>query len=242
MKAAGILSVAGLLAAATTAQAQAVRNFRCDDGVRPFVISVTVVNQQNIRVANLDGRTRNLRATQEGPGGWSFSGGNYNVQIQRNQTQLALSRPNSGPVACVATQGGSSPSIGQPPPQPRQPPVVNSGGGFSASAALQAVNAFRQGSGASPVSLDGQLNNAALAHSRYMAQRNNLSHDGFQQRMQALGRGPSVENVAMGQQSVPEVMNSWRNSAGHAANMRNPAMRRMGIAKVGPYWTLIMTP
>jgi uncharacterized protein YkwD len=212
------------------------------------VITVTVVDQQNISVRNLDGRTRNLSLTQQIPAGWLFAGGNYNLQIHRNQTQISLNKPGSETIECLLARGGGNPAPGNPvtaPSQPGpapQPRPVNTGGGVSASAALQAVNAYRRASGAAPVSLDGQLNAAALSHSRYMAQANNLSHDGFAQRMQALGRGGGVENVAMGQSSVPEVMNSWRNSSGHAANMRNPAMRRMGIAKVGPYWTLILTP
>ncbi|MGL4243417.1 MAG: CAP domain-containing protein [Beijerinckiaceae bacterium] len=234
--------IAAALLVAGEAAAQPVRNFRCDDGRRPFFITVTVVNQQTIRVANLDGGTRTLRLTQQIPAGWLFAGGNYNLQIHSSQSQISLNKPNSTTIECLVAQGGGgNPVISQPTPGPRPPPV-STGGGVSASAALQAVNAYRQQSGAQPVSLDPQLNSAARAHSQYMAQRNNLSHDNFQQRMAALGRGASVENVAWGQNSVPEVMNSWRNSSGHAQNMRNPTMRRMGIAKVGAYWTLIMTP
>lgn len=235
--------LATTLLATATAQAQSVRSFRCDDGVRPFVVNVTVVNQQTISVQNLDGRTRTMALAARLNTGWAFSGGNYSMHFQNSQTQASLTRPNSGTIPCVLARGGPAPGPQpQPQPQPR-PPGNNPGNSVNASAMLQAINAYRQQSGAAPVRLDGGLAGAALSHSRTMASTNNFSHDAggsFGQRMAGIGARGAVENIAMGQRSIPEVMQSWANSPGHAANMRNPNMRRMGIAKVGPYWTLIM--
>ncbi len=41
---------------------------------------------------------------------------------------------------------------------------------------------------------------------------------------------PVGENIAMGQTSSAEVMNSWMNSSGHRANILNPGYTRIGVA------------
>ena len=117
---------------------------------------------------------------------------------------------------------------------------------FTPQNALARVNAYRQSQGAPPVRLDPVLMRAAAAHSKAMEASRTMSHEvggEFSTRLAAFGVGrvAAVENVAAGQRSLDQVMESWRNSSGHAANLRNPAMTRMGIAVAGGYWTLIMT-
>ncbi len=61
-------------------------------------------------------------------------------------------------------------------------------------------------------------------HATDMAQQNYFSHDGlsesWDQRMNRFGvPGSKGENIAAGQKSVPEVMNSWMNSPGHRENI-----------------------
>ena len=41
---------------------------------------------------------------------------------------------------------------------------------------------------------------------------------------------PVGENIAMGQRSSAEVINSWMNSSGHRANILNPGYTRIGVA------------
>jgi uncharacterized protein YkwD len=116
---------------------------------------------------------------------------------------------------------------------------------FTSDAALADVNAYRRAQGVGAVRIDAALMNAAAAHSRAMLSAGVMSHDvggGFEARLAAAGIGPAaaVENVAAGQKSLAEVMEGWKRSPGHAANLRNAAMTRMGIAAAGGYWTLIM--
>ena len=47
------------------------------------------------------------------------------------------------------------------------------------------------------------------------------------------------ENVAEGQTSVYEVMNSWINSPEHYQNMVNPAYTDFGAAMTNDYWTQV---
>lgn len=54
------------------------------------------------------------------------------------------------------------------------------------------------------------------------------------------------ENIAAGQSSAQEVMNSWMNSSGHRANILNGGFGRVGIGYVqggsyGTYWVQIFT-
>ena len=50
------------------------------------------------------------------------------------------------------------------------------------------------------------------------------------------------ENIAMGQRTPQEVMNSWMNSSGHRANILNPSFTTLGVgiakdANGTIYWT-----
>ena len=116
---------------------------------------------------------------------------------------------------------------------------------FSPQNALSRVNAYRQSQGSPPVRLDPNLMQAAASHSRNMQSASTMSHDvggSFASRISSfgVGRTAAVENIAAGQRSLDEVMESWRRSSGHAANLSNGSMTRMGIAVSGGYWTLIM--
>lgn len=121
-----------------------------------------------------------------------------------------------------------------------QDPVVN------------AANQFRAQSGLGAVTVDQRLTNAAQSHANDMAARSVMTHTGAGgtkpgQRINAAGYGWTTwaENVAAGQTTPDEVMNSWMNSAGHAANILNGNMVNIGVAAaVGAngvtYWTMVL--
>lgn len=116
---------------------------------------------------------------------------------------------------------------------------------------LNIVNQERQRGGISPLRLHSRLNAAAQAHSNDMARNNFMGHTGsdgssFVDRMKRHGynfrRG--AENVAAGQSSARDVMNSWMNSFGHRRNILNGNYRDIGIAyarggRYGIYWTQV---
>lgn len=127
---------------------------------------------------------------------------------------------------------------------------------------LQAsVNAYR-GAGAvcggvgypavGAVNWDGQLQNAATAHSTDMATNNFFSHTGsdgstLRQRVPAAGYNyrKAGENIAAGQTSVAQVMADWMASPSHCVNLMQPEYRDLGVScKTNPasdykiYWTL----
>ncbi|WP_259069748.1 CAP domain-containing protein [Mucilaginibacter sp. X4EP1] len=101
---------------------------------------------------------------------------------------------------------------------------------------------------ASPVVWNDNLEIAAKGHAYDMAEENYFSHtskDGrnLEDRVVQAGyyfkgyRSFAVgENIAMGQQSIAEVMQGWIKSEGHCKNLMNPAFKEVGIALYNNYW------
>ena len=78
----------------------------------------------------------------------------------------------------------------------------------------------------------------ALEHSRDMARRDHLDHDGFNSRVR---RGARAENVAYGYKTEAATMAQWWQSPPHAANMRLPGCRAVtsAVSRSGRrYWTM----
>jgi uncharacterized protein YkwD len=117
---------------------------------------------------------------------------------------------------------------------------------------LSSVNAVRSQNGLPALAENLALDMAAIDHSTDMAQRRTMTHTGWNgsntgQRIKANGYASSTwgENVAAGQASVAEVMSSWMNSPGHAANILSAAFAEIGFAAVTgsngtTYWTMVL--
>ncbi|GGW70540.1 hypothetical protein GCM10010503_54710 [Streptomyces lucensis JCM 4490] len=110
------------------------------------------------------------------------------------------------------------------------------------------VNRERATAGCGPLTADPQLQKAAQSHSDDMAARGFFDHtnpDGADpgQRITATGYRWSTEgeNIAQGQQTAQDVMNSWMNSPGHRANILNCSFKDIGVGvhkgTGGPWWT-----
>ncbi|WP_417780164.1 CAP domain-containing protein [Stutzerimonas xanthomarina] len=103
------------------------------------------------------------------------------------------------------------------------------------------------------LSWNGDLADAALAHSRDMAKQDFFSHrapDGSLVSDRANRAGYSWqrigENIAAGQGSADQVMAGWLASPGHCSNIMNPDFTEMGAAyaidkssAAGSYWTQV---
>ncbi|MGD8837163.1 MAG: CAP domain-containing protein [Desulfobacteraceae bacterium] len=116
---------------------------------------------------------------------------------------------------------------------------------------LVLLNRYRQKKGLSPLIIDKKLRQAAQWMSKDMAVHDYLSH------YDSKGRDPfkrladfgynyntdKAENVAAGQQSAAEVLQSWQSSRTHNRNMLDPHFTVIGIgffygkkSKYGWYW------
>lgn len=101
---------------------------------------------------------------------------------------------------------------------------------------------------APPLVWNNYLEIAATGHAQDMATENYFSHtskDGrnLEDRVVLAGyffkgyKSFAVgENIAMGQQSIAEVMRGWLKSEGHCKNLMNPTFKEIGIAEYNHYW------
>ncbi|MEX3317009.1 CAP domain-containing protein [Sulfitobacter sp. PS-8MA] len=113
---------------------------------------------------------------------------------------------------------------------------------------VEAVNALRDVKGLEPLSYNSQLEQAAEAHARDMAQHGYFGHQGRDgatvgDRVTAAGYKWCfvAENVAKGQRSLEAVMTGWTNSPGHYRNMVETRAREMGLARAGDdVWVMVL--
>ena len=92
-------------------------------------------------------------------------------------------------------------------------------GGLEAEIVAQ-TNAQRARYGLRPLSIDTSLMSSARRHCQWMASANSLQHT----------NAAVAENIAMGQSSASEAMNSWMNSSGHRANILGGGYSTIGVA------------
>ena len=101
---------------------------------------------------------------------------------------------------------------------------------------LSLVNAERKKQGLSSLTLSSKLTAVANEKARDMAVNNYFSHTSptygspFQMLQQyGIRYRTAGENIAAGQRSPEEVMQSWMNSSGHRANILNSSYTEIGL-------------
>ncbi|MED3727966.1 hypothetical protein HPB58_23125 [Priestia filamentosa] len=113
---------------------------------------------------------------------------------------------------------------------------------------VQLVNKEREKQGLKPVTLDKELSDVATKKSEDMKAKGYFDHTSptygspFDMMKQfGIEYKSAGENIAKGQQTPEEVMNSWMNSDGHRKNILNPSFTHMGVGYVedgnSTYWT-----
>ncbi|MFC8764604.1 MULTISPECIES: CAP domain-containing protein [Streptomyces] len=128
-------------------------------------------------------------------------------------------------------------------------PQHDTGQSSAADQVIALVNSERAKAGCGPLSANATLTRAAQGHSDDMAARNFFDHtdpdgDGPGERVTAAGYPWSTygENIAKGQSTPEQVMESWMNSPGHRANILNCDFKEIGVGihdDGGPYWTQV---
>lgn len=117
-----------------------------------------------------------------------------------------------------------------------------------AEAVLKLVNAERAKQGLSALKLSSKITEIANMKAKDMAQNNYFAHNSptygtpfeMLQRFGVTYR-TAGENIAAGQRTPEEVMQSWMNSSGHRANILNSSYTEIGIGyykggSYGVYW------
>ena len=115
-----------------------------------------------------------------------------------------------------------------------------------AEAILKLVNQERAKAGVPALTLSEKLTSIANTKAKDMADNNYFSHDSptygspFDMLKQfGVSFSYAGENIAAGQKTAEEVMNSWMNSSGHKANILNKNYTQLGVGFVrgGQYGT-----
>ncbi len=112
----------------------------------------------------------------------------------------------------------------------------------------QLVNAERTKHGCAALRYDSRIARAARLHSQDMAEHGYFEHDSRDgrspwDRMRAQGYdAPGAENIAAGQRTPQEAVESWMNSSGHRANILDCDLKATGVGVAfggdyGIYWT-----
>lgn len=106
-------------------------------------------------------------------------------------------------------------------------------------AVFQQINQYRQQKGLSALTMNTTITQQARQHSQNMANSRTLSHDGFNARIQTIGKTipyrAAAENVAYNagfSNPAAQAVNGWLKSAGHLQNiMGNYNLTGVGVAK-----------
>lgn len=103
-------------------------------------------------------------------------------------------------------------------------------------AMLARVNAERKRAGVRPLAANSRLDQAAQRHAADMLARRYFAHqspEGSTVRERSRSAGYDWreigENIAEGQLTVAEVMDSWMHSPGHRRNLLDPGFRELGV-------------
>jgi len=106
------------------------------------------------------------------------------------------------------------------------------------------VNEERAKQGLNALEWHTDLAAIARRHSQDMAERNFFSHDNpdglspFDRMTQnGITYSWAAENIAQGQRTPKEVMQTWMNSPGHKANILNENLTHLGVGFYNYYWT-----
>ena len=115
------------------------------------------------------------------------------------------------------------------------PPPVD---GFTRHLA-ERINDYRVRNGLRPLEWSNDLVELAAEHSRDMAERRTLTHEGFSDRRRRTRSRLCVENVAHNFATPETLLDGWRQSPNHHRNVLDPGVERMGLAAAARYVTFL---
>ncbi|MRG27861.1 hypothetical protein GIJ05_06750 [Laceyella tengchongensis] len=133
--------------------------------------------------------------------------------------------------------------------KPNKPDVPTSNPSSFETQVVQLVNQERTRRGYKPLQMDAKLSQVARLKSEDMRDNNYFSHQSptygspfDMMRKFGIQYTYAGENIAAGQQTPQDVMNSWMNSPGHRSNILNPNYTTIGVGfakggSYGTYWT-----
>jgi uncharacterized protein YkwD len=135
----------------------------------------------------------------------------------------------------VSTDRGSSPYRLKLSAAASSSPEVERPSGFVGQV-VELTNQFRAKNGLAPLTFNSKLSDSAQTHSRNMAMQDFFDHkglDGTSEGDRAVQAGYErravAENIAAGQKTPRQVVDTWIKSPGHRANLLNPTAKDIGV-------------
>ncbi|MFE9276545.1 CAP domain-containing protein [Paenibacillus glucanolyticus] len=112
-----------------------------------------------------------------------------------------------------------------------------------ASEVVTLVNKERANAGLKPLTVHAKLTTVAVDKAKDMSDNNYFSHTSpthgspfDMMKAYGISFGYAGENIAKGQRTPQEVMNSWMNSQGHRENILSPNFTMIGVGYYNGYW------
>ena len=144
--------------------------------------------------------------------------------------------------------GDHGQSTDQPNSQLGKEIAEEAGSTVQADQVLELVNQERAKQGLKALTLSDELTNVATIKAKDMRDKNYFDHTSptygspfDMMRHFGINYSSAGENIAAGQKTAQEVMNSWMNSSGHRANILNENYEQLGVGYIqggsyGTYW------
>jgi uncharacterized protein YkwD len=204
--------------------------------------SVADAGQVNLAVENSPASDPNLPGFDDATEALPAESADEETYEQDSRTVETVPASTTQQPSSTTSQVPSAPASESP---AAQPTTVTPAQVSEEEQVVTLVNAARAQSGCEPVRIEPELVQAAEAHSTDMSERGYFDHTtpegvGFADRIVEAGYpSPGAENIARGQTSATQVMNSWMESDGHRANILNCQLTAIGVGldKDGWYWT-----
>ncbi len=164
------------------------------------------------------------------------------IEQEEQQTQPNQQPPVQPKQQQPAQQAPTTPEQGEA----KQPLVSDTSITQLERAVVDLTNAQRQKNGLKPLTMDPHLSSVARKKSVDMASNNYFSHNSptygspfDMMRDFGIQYNTAGENIARGQTTAEQVVNSWMNSEGHRRNILNPNFTHIGVGHTsnGNYWT-----
>lgn len=94
---------------------------------------------------------------------------------------------------------------------------------------LEEHNKHRKDKGLEPLSMDEKLCGYAQKHAEKMVEKNSMHHSSMSDLRKVLNSNWVGENVAWGQETEVDVVNSWMWSPGHRWNILGSSYKKVGF-------------
>lgn len=165
-------------------------------------------------------------------------------QTEKPQTNKPVETPQTSKPETSKPEA-SKPETSAPSTKPSQP----SGSADTtepskfASEVVALVNKERANAGLKPLTVHAKLTTMAVDKAKDMSDNNYFSHTSpthgspfDMMKAYGISFGYAGENIAKGQRTPQEVMNSWMNSQGHRENILSPNFTMIGVGYYNGYW------